>query len=98
MDIIVVTVNYRLTAFGFLQLPFVEDGEETNSNWGFLDQKKALKWVYSNIENFNGDKTRITVAGQSAGGVSTSLHHIHQGRGHCYEVKIIIFLTFSIII
>lgn len=89
MDIIVVTVNYRLTAFGFLQLPFVEDGEETNSNWGFLDQKKALKWVYSNIENFNGDKTRITIAGQSAGGVSTTLHHIHRGMG---QIEVIEFL------
>ena len=78
MDIIVVGVNYRLTAFGFLQLPYVEEGEITNANWGFMDQQKALKWVHKNIGEFGGDNTRITVAGQSAGGVSTSLHHINE--------------------
>jgi len=78
MNAIIVTVNYRLSAFGFLQLPFVEQGETTNANWGFLDQQKSLEWVYNNIANFNGDPNRITVAGQSAGGISTSLHHINE--------------------
>ena len=78
MDIIVVGVNYRLSAFGFLQLPFVEEGEITNANWGLQDQQKALEWVYANIENFGGDKDRITVAGQSAGGVSTTFHHTNE--------------------
>ena len=78
MNIIVVTVNYRLTAFGFLKLGIKEEGEITNSNWGFMDQQKALTWVYENIENFSGDKSRITIAGQSAGGVSVSLHQINK--------------------
>ena len=54
-----------------------EKDEETNANWGFLDQQKSLSWIYDNIENFNGDKKRITVAGQSAGGISTNLHQIN---------------------
>ena len=78
MDVVVVAVNYRLTAFGFLQLPFVEEGEVSNSNWGFQDQQKALQWVHDNIAEFGGDASRVTVAGQSAGGVSTSLHHISE--------------------
>merc|ERR1712131_383224 len=74
MGMILVTVNYRLNSFGFLQLDEIEDGEISNSNFGFLDQQMALKWIHRNIKNFNGDPNLITIHGQSAGGSSMGLH------------------------
>lgn len=65
--IILVTIQYRLGPFAFLPHPWLEEGEE---NLAIQDQLLALTWVYENIRNFGGDPDRITVAGQSAGGVS----------------------------
>lgn len=61
-DIVVVTINYRLGALGYLWLPEVGAG-----NIGPQDQIAALRWVYDNIASFGGDPTAITVGGQSAG-------------------------------
>lgn len=66
-DVVVVSANYRLNVFGFSGAP----GEATNV--GLLDQRLALEWTRDNIEAFGGDPGRITVFGQSAGGVSTDL-------------------------
>ena len=57
MGMILVTVNYRLNSFGFLQLDEIEDGEVSNSNFGFLDQQMALKWIHRNIKR--GVKKRV---------------------------------------
>ena len=65
--IILVTIQYRLGIFGFPAHPWMEAGEE---NPGIRDQLTALRWVYENIHSFGGDPEKITVAGQSAGGVS----------------------------
>ncbi|MEV4676227.1 carboxylesterase family protein [Actinomadura sp. NPDC049382] len=64
-DIVVVTLNYRLGALGFLRLPGVSEG-----NLGLLDQLAALHWVRDNIAAFGGDPDHITVSGQSAGAQS----------------------------
>ncbi len=64
-NIVVVTISYRLGAFGYL---FNE--EKGISNLGMEDQMTALRWVKANITRFGGDENRITVAGQSAGGHS----------------------------
>jgi para-nitrobenzyl esterase len=64
-DIVVVSPNYRLGAFGYLCRPGICDG-----NLGTLDQIQALLWIQDNIAAFGGDPWRITVAGQSASAFS----------------------------
>jgi para-nitrobenzyl esterase len=64
-NLVVVTLNYRLGALGFLRLPGVAEG-----NLGLSDQVLALRWVRDNIAAFGGDPDRVTLAGQSAGAYS----------------------------
>lgn len=69
--ITVVTVNYRLNAFGFLaHEELTAQQADAPTNFGHLDQQAGLKWVIRNIHNFGGDPDNITIAGQSAGGGS----------------------------
>lgn len=73
--IVVVTVNYRLGAIGFLSHPdLFEESPEAPANFGLLDQQAGLKWVRRNIAAFGGDPDNITIAGQSAGGGSVLNH------------------------
>jgi carboxylesterase type B len=65
-DVVVVTINYRLGAFGFLAL---DDGS-SNGNYALSDQIAALDWLHANIAAFGGDPNRITLVGQSAGAIS----------------------------
>lgn len=65
--VVVVTVNYRLGVFGFFAHPQLGD----DSNFGLQDQIAALRWVRANIARFGGDPGRITLAGASAGAMST---------------------------
>ena len=78
-DMILVTVNYRLGALGFLMWNNIEKhlGETHNGNWGLLDQTVALEWVQQNIEAFSGDKDKVMIFGQSAGAVSVAQHLIY---------------------
>jgi para-nitrobenzyl esterase len=75
---LVVTINYRLGALGFLALDELnkesKDGE-SSGNYGDLDKLEALRWVKTNISAFGGNPERVTIAGQSAG-----------ARGVCYAV------------
>jgi len=69
--IVVVTVAYRLNAFGFLCHPEITaEAPEAPANFGFLDQQCATRWVKRNIAAFGGDPDNITIGGQSAGGMS----------------------------
>jgi para-nitrobenzyl esterase len=72
--VIVVTVNYRLGALGFLSHPGLsrESPQGVSGNYGFLDQIAALAWVRRNIEAFGGDPDNVTVFGQSSGAISIS--------------------------
>ncbi|MEU6096221.1 carboxylesterase family protein [Streptomyces sp. NPDC047079] len=65
--VVLVTLNYRLGAEGFLHLG---PGDTARANLGLLDQIAALEWVRDNITSFGGDPDRVTVAGQSAGAMS----------------------------
>ncbi|KAK2895011.1 hypothetical protein Q8A67_012240 [Cirrhinus molitorella] len=71
-QMVYVSLNYRLNAFGFMALEVLREGSPTNSsgNYGFMDQIQALQWVQRNIHNFGGDAGRVTIFGQSSGGTS----------------------------
>ncbi|MEU6879453.1 carboxylesterase family protein [Streptomyces sp. NPDC046712] len=74
-DVVVVTVNYRLAALGYLAHPDLEKRGESG-NYGFLDQQAALRWVRRNAAAFGGDPDNVTLFGQSAGGYSTCAHMV----------------------
>ncbi|WP_420140873.1 carboxylesterase/lipase family protein [Sphingomonas sp.] len=71
---VVVSMNYRLGAFGFLAHPWLsaESGRGASGNYGLMDQAAALHWVRRNIAAFGGDPARITIGGESAGSMSVS--------------------------
>lgn len=66
-DVVVVTTNYRLGVFGYFGLP----GLAGSGDFGLADQLAALRWTQRNIASFGGDPRNVTLAGQSAGGMST---------------------------
>jgi len=70
--VIVVSINYRLGILGYLAHPELsaESPDGISGNYGLLDQVAALKWVKRNIAAFGGDAANITIAGESAGGLS----------------------------
>ena len=68
-QVVVVTINYRLGALGFLST----GDHHAPGNYGLLDQAMALKWTYDNIIAFQGDRERITVFGPGAGAASGGL-------------------------
>nr|XP_014092435.1 esterase B1 isoform X1 [Bactrocera oleae] len=70
-DIVLVTVNYRLGALGFLSLP--DPDLQVPGNAGLKDQLFALRWIQENIANFNGDPNNVTIFGESAGAACTHL-------------------------
>lgn len=72
-DVVVVTMNYRISAFGFLNANNDLNGP---NNVGLLDQRAALEWVHNNIKQFGGDPQQVTLFGESAGGHSVGLHMI----------------------
>ena len=70
--LVAVTFNYRVGVLGFLAHPALskESRSGTSGNYGLLDQIAMLRWVRDNIAAFGGDPNRVTIAGQSAGGMS----------------------------
>jgi para-nitrobenzyl esterase len=79
--VVVVTMNYRLGALGFLALPQLDSqrsGAPSGSD-GIRDQQLALKWVKDNVAIFHGDPNNVTVFGESAGSISTCIHVVSPG-------------------
>ncbi|CDQ83391.1 unnamed protein product [Oncorhynchus mykiss] len=69
--VVVVSMNYRVGAFGFLALP---GSWEAPGNVGLLDQRMALQWIQNNIHVFGGNPKQVTIFGESAGAVSVGIH------------------------
>lgn len=77
--VIVVNLNYRLGAFGFLAHPALateDPAYPSSGNWGIDDQYAGLQWVQRNIAAFGGDPDKVTLFGESAGGYSTCVHYV----------------------
>jgi para-nitrobenzyl esterase len=70
--VVVVSINYRLGVLGYMAHPALsaESPDGVSGNWGLLDQIEALRWVQRNIAAFGGDPANVTIAGESAGGLS----------------------------
>nr|VWO97518.1 Carboxylic ester hydrolase (EC [Ganoderma boninense] len=75
--VIYVSMNYRVSAFGFLASKEVKDAGV--GNLGLQDQRLALHWVQKYISAFGGDPTKVTIWGESAGAISVSLHLLTNG-------------------
>ena len=89
-DVIVVSITYRLSVFGFFHLSHLPDGKDypDAQNLGLMDQMMALKWVHENIAFFGGDPDNVTIWGQSAGGGSVTLLPLIEGS-HAYFHRVI---------
>ncbi|KAK5580643.1 hypothetical protein RB653_000665 [Dictyostelium firmibasis] len=82
-SVIVVNLNYRLGALGFMGTDLL------SGNFGFLDQVIALQWVRSNIEAFGGDKNQVTIFGESAGASSVVAHLISERSKNLFQRAIV---------
>ena len=89
-DVVVVTVNHRLNAFGYLELaglPGLAGKYRDSGNVGMLDLVLALKWVRANAAAFGGDASRVTIFGQSGGGAKcATLMTMESARGLFHRV------------
>ncbi|KAK6171284.1 hypothetical protein SNE40_019507 [Patella caerulea] len=75
-EVVVVTINYRLGAFGFLST----GDEHAPGNLGIIDQRTALKWMNANIDSFGGNSSMITIFGNSAGSASVMYHMLFENE------------------
>jgi para-nitrobenzyl esterase len=73
--VVLVTLNYRVGPLGFLAHPELsaESPHRASGNYGLMDQIAGLKWVRENIAAFGGDRDRVTIFGESAGGIAVSM-------------------------
>ena len=68
--VVLVSINYRLGALGFLSHPLLGGESGASGNYGLMDQIAALEWVQRNVAAFGGDPGNVTIFGESAGGTS----------------------------
>ncbi|EDW75956.2 uncharacterized protein Dwil_GK15211 [Drosophila willistoni] len=80
-EVILVTMAYRLGALGFLST----GDANMPGNFGLKDQHLVFKWIQNHIEAFDGDKTKVTIFGQSAGGVATHLHLLNPNSENLFH-------------
>jgi para-nitrobenzyl esterase len=87
---VVVTINYRLGALGFLAHPALASRPGGSAgNYGLMDQQAALRWVQDNIRHFGGDPHNVTIAGESAGGLSVLAQMVSPGARGLFQKAII---------
>jgi para-nitrobenzyl esterase len=87
---VVVTINYRLGALSFLAHPALARRPGSPAgNYGLMDQQAALRWVEDNIGRFGGDPNNVTIAGQSAGGVSVLAQLVSRGARGLFQRAIV---------
>lgn len=86
-DVVVVTPNYRLGAFGFLAHPALDGGpgENRSGNFGVEDQQAALRWVRQNAAAFGGDPNNVTIFGESAGAMVSCTHLTAPGSAGLFD-------------
>src|SRR3984885_6148143 len=88
--VVVVTINYRLGALGFLAHPALASRPGGSAgNYGLMDQQAALRWVQRNIARFGGDPRNVTIAGQSAGGLSVLAQLVSPGARGLFQRAIV---------
>jgi para-nitrobenzyl esterase len=94
---VVVTINYRLGALGFLAHPALASRPGgAAGNYGLMDQQAALRWVQRNIGQFGGDPRNVTIAGQSAGGLSVLAQLTSPGARGLFQRAIVQSGTFAL--
>ncbi len=78
--VVLVSLQYRLGALGFLSHPALSrEAGGASGNYGLMDQQAALRWVRANIAAFGGDPANVTLFGESAGGMDVGLHLLSPG-------------------
>lgn len=87
--VIVVAINYRLGALGFMAHPALRDADGSSGDYGIMDQQAALHWVQDNIASFGGDPKNVTIFGESAGGFSVLSHLASPGSAGLFTKAII---------
>jgi para-nitrobenzyl esterase len=94
---VVVTINYRLGALGALAHPALASRPGGPAgNYGLMDQQVALQWVQRNIGEFGGDPHNVTIAGESAGGLSVLAHLVSRGSRGLFQRAIVQSGTFAL--
>jgi para-nitrobenzyl esterase len=96
--VIVVTINYRLGALGFLaESALASHPGGSSGNYGLMDQQAALRWVQANIRQFGGDPRNVTLSGESAGGLSVLSQLVSPGARGLFSRAIVESGTYDLI-
>ena len=88
-DVIVVMGNYRSGMLGFLSSDETMAESGTTGNWAMLDQIAVMKWINRNIAAFNGDPSKVTIFGESAGAMSVVAHLVSPMSSGLFSAAII---------
>jgi para-nitrobenzyl esterase len=87
--VVAVTVNYRVGPFGFLAHPALDAEGHAAVNYGVMDQQAALRWIKNNIDKFGGDQNKVTIFGESAGGLNVTTHLVSPLSAGLFDLAII---------
>jgi para-nitrobenzyl esterase len=88
-QVILVSVGYRVSIFGFFSHPAINVESHEAGNYGIMDQQFALGWIKRNIAQFGGDPGNVTLAGESAGGYSIWAHMVSPGSKDLFQKAIV---------